>query len=387
MNKKSASTTLYIIFFLVIFLAFAAFAVDGAIILTQRAKLQNITEMTALVAASEFNFKLNPDNDVNINNQIITQVTDTANNTFNLLKNDSLQTANININADADANEVKITTNIIALPLFLRFLGVSGINLEAKACAQSEPLDIKPNYTGINWLSAKAAYLSDILSKSPNMNNTAILLPLGNFPSASYDLATSFVNFSLIIAEDHQPLSLGPGGFITIKLPAPIVDKPGQDLFIKEADSAKCQNDPKCTNALEGYMVFAGLDKDPNNPYVDPDNVNGDILWVNISCSGTPEKPDANGLLKTYNAPTYNLGNQDKFYGSGYFDIGASCIGPGGISMAKYIRIVDDNSESALVTTDQNNYYKAMLYGEASTATAGVDIDAVRILNHVKLIK
>ena len=54
--------------------------------------------------------------------------------------------------------------------------------------------------------------------------------------------------------------------------------------------------------------------------------------------------------------------------------------------MAKYIRIVDDNQESAFVTSGDGKYYKAMLYGESSTATAGADIDYVKVLNHVKLV-
>ncbi len=54
--------------------------------------------------------------------------------------------------------------------------------------------------------------------------------------------------------------------------------------------------------------------------------------------------------------------------------------------MAKYIRIVDDNNESAFVTSDASTYYKTMLYGEASSTTSGADIDAVSVLNHVKLI-
>lgn len=367
MNKKQASTTVYIIFFLVIFLAFAAFAIDGTIVLTNRVKLQNATETTALTAAAEFNYSSTA-----TDSEIEQQVFNTANNTFELLKKDSLQYATIDINVSTTSNKVLVTTNMISQPFFLRFLGVTGIKLAAKACAVSEKLSVTANYSGINWVTSSAAYLSDILSKDLNMNDTAILLPLGDFNSASYDATTGFVNFSLINSEDSKPLSLGPGGFITIKLPAPIVDKPGYDLFIKEAGS------------LEGYMVFAGLDNDPNNPYVQNGKEGAGISWVNISCTGKPEVNDSNGLVGTYNSPTDGLGNQDKFYGSGYFDIGASCAG--GISMAKYIRIVDDNSESAFVTTDQNRYYKAMLYGESSAATSGADIDSVQVLNHVKLI-
>lgn len=369
-NQKRASATLYLIFFLIIFLAFAAFAVDGTIVFTNRVKLQNATEMTALAAASEFNYSLTA-----TPAQIQTQVTNTANNTFALLQRDSLQTANINsLVVNTAARDLTIITRMVSQPLFLRFLGVSGINLEAKASAVSEKPFITANYPGINWLTTKAAYLSDILSKDLNMNDTAILLPLGNFPSASY--SSGIANFSLINSSDNKFLSLGPGGFITIRLPAPIVDKPGFDLFIKES------------GALEGYMVFAGLDNDTNDPYQQKDAEGAGISWINISCAGTPEITDSRGLVGVYNAVTDNLGNQNKFYGSGYFDIGAGCLPS--ISMIKYIRIVDDNSESAFITSDTSAattkpYYKAMLYGEASTATSGADIDYVQVLNHVRL--
>lgn len=364
MNKKNASATLYIIFFLVIFLAFAAFAVDGAIVFTNRLKLQNITEMTALAAASEFNYDVTA-----TQSQISDKVTNEAIDAFNLLKNDGLQTANITELVDPSTRKVTITANMVAQPLFLRFLGISGINLKAIASAVSYKLFVTANYSGVNWLTPKAAYLSDILSKDLNMNDTAILLPLGNFPSASY--VSGIADFGLISSKNNQSLSLGPGGFITIRLPVPIVNKPGPDLFIEE------------TGALEGYMVFAGLDNDPNLPYQQKDNEGAGISWVNISCSGTPENSSlGNAAHQTANTQL-SVNIQDKFYGSGYFDLDSTCLPA--ISMVKYIRIVDDNSESAFVTNNGVNYYKAMLYGEASTANSGADIDYVQVLNYVKL--
>lgn len=383
MNQKNASSIVYIIFFLVALLAFSAFAVDGTIVLTNRAKLQNAAEMTALSAASEFNNYSSSATAADIT----TQVTKTAQETFSLLQPDSLQTAAITVNVKTNEKRVLIIAKMVSQPFFLSFLGITGINLEAKACAQSTPLSVKANYgTNINWLTASAAYLSDILSETSNLNDTAILLPLGDFKSASYN--NNIINFGLINSgTDNQPLSLGPGGFVTIKLPAPIIDKPGPDLYIKEA------------GALEGYFVFVGLDNNPDKPYVQHDmntadsvNTEGEgISWINISCSGVPENQDSDHLIGAYNVPTTgNLESQDKFYGSGSFDIGARCITGTeyDISMAKYLRIIDDNDESAFVTSDQNPniYYKAMLYGESSTATPGADIDNVSVLNHIKLI-
>ncbi len=378
MKKRKASSLIYIIFFLVIFLAFAAFAVDGTIIFTYRSKLQNITEMTALAAASEFNYP---------SYVTSSEIETKAQNIFNLLKQDSLKTAGITAVADATTKpkKITITTSMISEPFFLAFLGISGIKLEAKASAISEELPITANYSGINWVTASAAYLSDILSKNLNLNDTAILAPLGGFESkiSEDDIeAEGFksasisysgtkkkgVIFSLINSNENQPLSLGPGGFITIKLPAPIIDKPGDDLFIKEAG-----------DALEGYMVFAGLDKNPDKPYVDVDNQGEGISWINISSSGTPFDSALGSQAHQTANTQLSVSIQDKFYGSGYFDIGKS-----GISMAKYIRIIDDNQESGFINTN-GTYYKTMLYGEASSATSGADIDNVTVLNHVKL--
>lgn len=364
MNKKSASTTVYIIFFFVIFLAFSAFAVDGAIVFTNRMKLQNAAETTALVAASEFNYS-----SVASPADIQIQVTNTAKNTFDVLKKDGLGNANIDVQVHTASNQVLIDATMVSQPFFLSFLGISGINLEAKASAVSKELPVTANYTGINWLTTKAAYKSDILSKDLNLNDTAILNPLGNFYSAAYDTASGFVNFSLISSDDNKPLNLGPGGFVTIRLPAPMADKPGNDLYIKEAGDAR-----------EGYMVFAGIDNDASDPYVQHGNEGAGISWVNITCSGTSAE---NGFANPLGTANTEIANEDKIYGSAYFDIKNSCTG--GISMVKYIRIVDDNDESAFVT-DGTNFYKTMIYGEASTATAGADIDSVKVLNNVRLV-
>lgn len=404
MKKIKASSTVFIIAFFVAFLAFSAFAVDGTIIFTQRAKLQSATEAAALAGASAFNSSSNAPT-VQLN------VVNAAKNTFKLIQVDSLQNLDVTKLSDFNPevsiahNEIRITTNYIAQPFFLAFLGVTGIKLEAKACATSEPLYVKANYSTVNWITTAGAYFSDIISKDLNLHDTAILTPLGNFFSASIDNSTGWVMFDAldidlpsrtppIPAGTVVPLSLGPGGFITLKMPAPIIDKPGADLYIKEVG-----------DAVEGYFVFAGLDNNPGEttdnslttgPYVRADKPGAGITWVNISCSGTPEVKDMNGLIGAYSVSTDGLNLQTKFYGSGYFDLGSSCITgtANDISMAKYIRIVDDNSESAFVKNSVGNvpatnpptYYKAMLYGEASTDTAGADIDSVSVLNHVRLI-
>ncbi len=370
-KQKKASATVYIIAFFITFLAFAAFAVDGTIVWTNRIKLQNATESTALAAASEFS---------NYSTATAATVESDARTLFTFLKHDNLESVNeYDINkfkavADTSNHKVCITTNMVSQPFFLTFLGVSGINLQAHACAINEELPITANYSGINWVTTSAAYFSDILSKDLNYNDTAILPPVGNLVmSKSYDETTNFVKFNLINKDTTEDsLSLGPGGFITIKLPAPIIDKTGYDLHIAEGG-----------NAIEGYMVFAGIDVDPTNPYVKSGEEGGGIVWVNITSTGYPENTDLLSLALDTASDT-NLGPQEKFYGSGYFDIGAK-----GLSMAKYIRIIDDNDESAIYETmdsfGNTTYKKVNIYSEASTTTPGADIKYVTVMNHVRL--
>lgn len=371
-SKKEASSVIFLTVFFVIFLAFAAFAVDGTIVFTTRAKLQNITEMTALAAASEFNYSQN-ETDVSA---IETHVSNSANTTFNLLKQDGLQYAKIDkMNVSTTSNKILVVSKVTAEPYFLAFLGVNGITLEAQACALSEPLPIKANYSGVNWLTTKAAYLSDIITNASTYYDTAILPPLGNMASASYMLGIA--DFSLITDDNgSKALSLGPGGFITIKLPAPVINKTGYDLYIREIGNIGSTGKTK-----EGYMVYAGIDNNPDNPYVKQEDAGSEISWVNISSCGDPEPEDSSFSGAHQYANTQISSSTDKFYGSGYFDIG-KC----GINVAKYIRIVDDNNESAFVTNNGTTYYKTMMYGEASTATAGADISYISVLNRVRLI-
>lgn len=370
-NRKKASSIVYIVFFLIFFIAMAAFAVDSIITYTNREKLQSATEIAALNAASSFN-------DASFN------ITSVAQSTFKLLQYGELKNMTLTnpqmfdvktFTSDPTKKMVLINSKTISKPFFLSFLGVKGINIKAKVCAVSEQMPIKQSYGGnVIWLSSNARYEGDIVSlanpavtvppTSPNYNDTAILPPLGNpTGSASYPGGSSAADYSLInldAALPLKPLSLGPGGFITIKLPAPLTDKPGNDLYIKEVGDAQ-----------EGYMVYAGLDNDPKDaPYIDHNRQGSGLKWINISCSAKPDGAAA-------------LNETTKIYGSANFDLGAACLNTAtsSIGMAKYIRIIDDNNENAYYGSTKYN-----IYGEASTATAGADIDYVLLLNHVRLI-
>jgi len=376
MKRKKSSTIVYLLFFFVVFLAFCAFAVDATYVYTVRSKLQNATEAAALAGAAGFDPAFTA-----IDLGVIATVKTKADSTFAAFIPDNLETATAVIDVGS-IRQVRVTSKIIAMPFFLSFLGVSGIRLNATAVAINEQLPVKATYTYINWVTAAKAYMSDIISADSGANHyrdTAILPPIGNLYSTSVDTTSAAPKFGRMNLEylnkgDNKALSLGPGGYITIKLPAPIIDKPGNDLFIKEIG-----------HSLEGYLVFAGLDLDLANPTVDG------ISWTNISCKGTPEVVDGNGGVGAYSVNIPFLGSQPKFYGSASFDIGATCSdGTAGIAMVKYLKIVDDNDESAFVqnTTgiSDNKFYKSYMYGEASTPTSGADIDYVEVLNHVRLV-
>lgn len=367
-NRKKASSTLYFIFFFIIFLAFCSFAVDGTIVFTNRAKLQSITETAALAAAEEFNSDTDPST---ISASERNNVDSVAKDTFANLQGGSLKFAKVKVDVDPAEPKVTLKASMTSQPLFLSFLGVSGINLEAQAKALSEsPRVYGGSDLSIHWATKRATYSADVIE-----NDTVILKPLGDFAGASF--SSGKVDYDLISSYDStspNPLSLGAGGFVTIKLPVPIIDKKGSDLQIIES------------GAQEGYMVFAGLDNDPNNPYIDyTDPGPKGISWVNISCSGVAVSGGYTAYNSSDMATTTNLSEaQDKFYGSGNFDLDNSCLN-NKIHMVKYIRIVDDNEESGYILSNGNK--KVMLYGESSSPTPGADIDAVNVLNYVHLIK
>ncbi len=374
MKRKQASTTLYIIFFFVVFLAFSAFAVDASIIFAQRAKLQNITEQAALAGASWY-----------VQSSDAVAYTEVI---FSLLSQDMLEHAECVVTQKPEDKRVLLETSVIAQPIFLSFLGVSGVNLQARACAQSSELDVTAGSSGfVRWLTPSAAYFSNLLTANNSYGDTAILTPLGEFDSASMPIeGATTPNYKLISSgSDTSGLNLGPGGYVTIRLPSPIVNKPGNDLFIKEAGDAK-----------EGYMVFAGLDIDPSDsndgsvstgPYVKAGNPGKGIKWTNISCTGTAANIPENSTMIDIPSPTEvdSTTFYTKIYGSANFDLGTTCGGYKPVSMIKYIRIVDDNEETAYIMSN-NNFNKHTILGESSTSTAGADISLVQVLNYVTLI-
>lgn len=382
MKRKKSSTVVYLIFFFAVFLAFCAFAVDGTMVYYSRAKLQAATESAALAGArhlSRANIRNYSAAPAAARASFRNDVVSTATENFELYLPDNLDEATITTgNVSIDNKQVRIITSCLCRPFFLTFMGVSGVRVNAVSLAVTEGLPVRGNYDHVNWLSSTAAYFSDIIANSQNPVDTRLERPLGEYESPSIMSPDNDVHFEYLEKDDNRSLSLGPGGSLMVRLPTPLVKGLFFDLFINEAG-----------DALDGYFVFAGLDVDPSNPYVSNAQPGAGIMWRNISCSGINSDFVMNDVLGAYRTNTDNMGSQVKFYGSGIFSLNATCLGNPGISMVKYIKIVDDNSETAFVTNSIGGgigtFYKAILYGEASTATAGADIDYIELLNHVRL--
>lgn len=332
--------------FAVVFLSLCAFAVDMAVFLTARGEIQHATETAALNAASNFN-----------DEALSEDIENTAREVISLFKVKGRLLENLNVvsvDVKFDARAVKIKAESKVPTYFLGVLGLGYVTVQAQSSAQAaktwldENLPVVINQSG------------SIISRGPVMRDTKIIQPLSSF-SEQID-----IDFTSILGEpDNKALSLGQGGYLTLRLPYPLIDKSGEDLYINEI------------GLEEGYYVFAGKDKNPDKPYLDETNQGDGIEWTNISC-----------LAKTSQPRTFKVDNRIKVYGSAYFDLGAKCSDgsyDADVSYVQYLRIVDDNEENGFL--DENATKAQYFLGEGSGATAGADIDGVAILNHAKLIK
>ncbi len=281
---------------------------------------------------------------------------------------------------------IQIDMNTVIKTYFLNLIGIRRFDLHASAAAMHTPLYLKSG--NILPEGAGGAY-EDTDIRDP-LGSASSTLPYGTYSSvlpAITNVNNSFSNISGL--PDGRALSLGPGGYITIRLPAPIVDGRGFDLQIIERG-----------DAAEGYFVFAGNDIDPDDPYFNAANTGGGISWVNISCTGTPINTLTNSTavaaargIGAYIQNIVGLGNQTKFYGSGYFDLRATCSDGynATLNSAKYLKIIDDNVEDGFIVTDPEvsaniDALPAFTAGEHSSSTPGVDIDSIAIEHHPRLI-
>lgn len=373
----------------------ASFALDLGIILNQRYEFQKAVESAALISASEMEiYELGGVFRVPTQNQISNIATNNydALAKHNQLMREVASAPTITVNRTSKAVKVEADTTVPTY--FFNLLGVSKVNIQAKAAAVNVPTYLSgtfPKPTG------------SVLNGIGTYRDTEIMQPLGGDNSGAGESTTNIFNVNANYAyiygmPDGRALSLGPGGHITIKLPSVIVDGKGSDFVIYERGHA------------EGYFVYAGIDNNPANPYSDASSPGNDIKWVNISCTGIPLYANKSVLLGAHETSVTIGGGvitDYKFYGSGMFDLGAQCrdgagtliydgtgVVPGvpSISNVKYLKIIDDNSEDGFFIQPRfgiNNTVgiPTLLPGEHSSITPGADLDAIGIFHHSRLVR
>ena len=203
-------------------------------------------------------------------------------------------------------------------------------------------------------------YESDIITSSGDTKDSYIQHSIDtqgrNIFNASYSYVSNGTDYNATPLWGNissEGLNLGPGGYVTIKMPTPILDKPGDDFSITEDGDFK-----------DGYKVYAGIDKNSKNPYVNADKPQDGVYWVQLTggeCSGI-------GTVQS-----------DTYFCSATFDIAQDSL-----SMVKYLMIVDDNEQKGYI---QEAGDIVEVVGESSTVTAGADIKDIKILNYVTLVK
>ena len=355
-NKEQGVSLIIFVLSIGALLAFAALAIDLGVSNNIQNELQKATNSAVMVGALE----MEPDAMGVINE---TQARQNAVNSFqqaisgssflsSAVLVDSSGGTSVNdpnfVTTSVSSRSVKLETRVQVPTFFMAVLGIRNLQVNAQSAAINCP--------------AYASLIEPMPSGS--ITNSDIKNPVGGTN------ANDFNNVGYILGPPNNvPLALGPGGSITLRMPAPIVNGPGADIYIKELGD------------LEGYYVYVGIE-----------GTGGAIQWNNISCTGTPTE---NALASTTAAGAYADANgQYKFYGSGLFDLNlvCSCSGcipaplnyQGNINNAIYIRIVDDNSEDGILSADLTR--ATILPGEHSSTSPGADIDSVAVLHHSRLV-
>lgn len=394
-KKKPGVSIILLVFSLLTLLGLSALVIDLGIILNQRYEMQKAVESAALLAASEYeaywasifimpNESLITDSDSGIAAQH-----------YHALKNinqvlfQGKEQAPLNVELKPSSRAVKVESTFNVPTYFLGVLGITSVQIPAKAAAVASPVFLSSRFPR-----PAGSIVSGV---SSSYRDTHIRDPLGGTSGSAktYNHNNSFNN--IYGKPDGKALSLGPGGHITIRLPAMIYDGKGFDFIIYERGHA------------EGYFVYAGVDADPTNPYISAANPGGGIQWVNISCTGIPLYVKSGYTIDAYKTTVTVNGSSTtdyKFYGSGIFDLGMKCSDGGTefydgtdstdaprIKNVKYLKIIDDNVEDGFLIqpkfgmeASQPAAIPMLIPGEHSSFTPGADIDAIEILHHSRLI-
>ena len=368
LKRRQGVSLVIVAFGVTTLLAMAALVIDTGMVLNSQVELQKAVETSVLTAVTT----LEPVKTGGIIKVDTTQTEQIARDVFKYVSNPLVDAPSITaVDINTASKAIHISAVGYSKTYFLKFLGIYTIKLNAQAASISAPRYINRS---VDSNSLMIDYSGD----------TAVQQPLGDNKNPGIDTLYKPKPEYLYGPPDNKALSLGPDGYVTLRLPAPLVDLEGNDLYIREQGN------------LEGYFVFAGVDVNPLNPYTNELLPGDGIKWVNISCTGIPAGTNSSGNVGAYYVNVDISGKptiqEAKFYGSGYFDLGANCsrggvetYGPNTekIASAKYLKIIDDNSEDGFMTDNQN--VPTLIQGEHSSVTPGADIDAVAVLHHSRL--
>jgi len=393
LNKKRKGVSIILLIFSIIAIfSLCGLVIDLGIILNSRFEFQKLVETTALTAVTEYGayednaniirYPAVADISVNANNSAEKNFDAfVASNSFLLLTKNITPVVTFGATIQSRySRAIKVEATAVVRTYFLNIIGIKSIKLQASAAAMHIPVYLRTGNV-LNGTSPVAPIYKDTELRAPagGALSNQILNGINNTTPAIVNVNTNLSNINGM--PDATVVSLGPGGYITIKLPVALIDGRGFDLQIFTRGNAS------------GYFVFAGNDTDPADPYIDAANPGGGIDWVNISCTGTPVGAPTNGNVGSYVQNVAGIGNQEKFYGSGYFDVGASCSNgyAGNVNSAKYLKIIDDNREDGFTLRDPENdtsmtAIPSFFPGQNSSFTPGVSIDAIAVEHHSKLI-
>lgn len=395
-KKRNGSAIIIIVFALFAIFSFAALAIDLGIIFNYRYELEKATETAALMAISEY------EPYENATNQITYPTTQTIqtkainyffafihSNSFLTLAPDNQFSGNLSV---SPSRAISLSMRGRIKTYFLSALGIKTVLISSSAYALNVPIYLNDS----NILKGDNGSYQDTqirVSSEGGVNTKTIVNKDYTLP---YIDNVNKNSSNLKGFRDAFALALGAGGFVTIKLPSIAFDGKGFDFEIIQSGNAK------------GYYVFGGNDIDPNNPYINANSPGGGIQWVNLSCTGTPIESKIDntaGHIGSY-YPYIGVGPYvnpvppviPKFYGSGYFDLGAKCTNFYGttlynanVASIKYLKIIDDNTEDGFYIKDQKyaqslDSIPAFFLGDSSSITPGVNLDSIGIFHHPKLI-
>jgi hypothetical protein len=450
-NKRKGFSAYFVaVFGALIFITSAGFIVDAGLSMNTRYDFQRMLERAVMATIAEFEpagenlvYPTTAEMTAELNRNLAANFLAFKRTNASII--DATITPTIDFDNDCRHSKgIFVSASITVKTTFLSSVGIKRIKLNASAGAVNITKYIDTKDVVLNndtpfgstpippYYDTRLAYYSagDSSGSSSSCSEWTLLNSYGDCALPYYSDNISVNNASFMSGErgrieeiagapDGRTVSLGRGGYITIKLPKPIVDGQGMDLQIITRGNRN------------GYFVFAGIDVNPSNPYINSQSPGDGINWVNISCTGVPINAPReigatlgaeqfSGILypSTASGIASSFLLQPLFYGSGYFDLNADCSATrpspsataastfpykANISTAKYLKIIDDNYDGGYLQYPMSNTtnfaypaasdFNFTRYGmftgfpaQGASVSPGVSIDSIGILHQPRLM-